>query len=50
MGGYNSKGRAWRYKIPKHHLFKMNNNVLEYLSPIIGPWIDIIESALPLSS
>ena len=47
LGGYNHKGRAWRFKIPEELLFRATLNMLEFLASCIGPWIDILENNLP---
>ena len=43
MGGFSLQGRAWRFFIPEELRFRATLNMLEHLSTIIGPWIDIIE-------
>ena len=47
IGGYNSQGNAWRWYIPKHLQFRATINMLEHISSIVGPWIDIIHNRLP---
>lgn len=47
IGGFSSKGRAWRFIIPTQFLFRCTLNMLEHLGSVIGPWIDIIEATLP---
>ncbi len=42
LRGYSNQGFAWRYRIPKKLLFWATNNLLEYLTAIITPWIDLI--------
>ncbi len=46
LGGYNDKGFAWHWYIPKPLKFRASNNLLEHLAAIISPWIDIIEGRL----
>ena len=50
LGGYNQFGRAWRFEIPQHLLFRATLNMLEFLASCIGPWIDILENNLPPQS
>ena len=50
LGGYNHRGRAWRFEIPLDLRRRATINMLEHLASIVGPWIDIIERTLtPLS-
>jgi hypothetical protein len=42
LGGYSNQGFVWRFRIPDNLLFRMSNNLLEFLVAIITPWIDII--------
>ena len=46
LGGYNHKGKAWRFYLPENLLFRASNNLLEHLASIITPWIDIINGDL----
>ena len=50
LGGYSSKGRAWRYYLPKELLFRASNNLLEHIASIITVWIDILEGELEIES
>ena len=47
IGGYNSKGRAWRWELPTKLRWRATLNMLEFVAAVIGPWIDIIENNLP---
>lgn len=47
IGGYSSKGRAWRWELPTNLRFRATLNMLEHIATIIGPWIDIIEGNMP---
>ena len=47
LGGYSSRGRAWRWFIPPKLRYRATLNMLEHLCSIIGPWIDLLENALP---
>ncbi len=46
LGGYSDKGFAWRWHIPEPLKFRASNNLLEHLTAIISPWIDIIKGCL----
>ena len=50
IGGHNTVGRSYRWKIPYHLLGQAHINVLEFLGELIGPWIDIIEGTLERAS
>ena len=50
LGGYGDSGFAWRYYLPPHLQFCATNNLLEHLSAIITPWIDIIKGWLQLGN
>jgi hypothetical protein len=50
LGGYSATGNAWRWEIPTHLQDRAHISLLEFLGCIIGPWIDIIEGALPANS
>ena len=50
IGGYSSKGRAWRWEIPTSLLWRATLNMLEFVAATIGPWIDLIEGNLPTLS
>ena len=43
MGGFNSKGRAWRFTIPKELHGRAHINFLEFLTQVIGIWLAIEE-------
>ena len=47
LGGYSSKGRAWRWEVPSHLRYRATLNMLEHLCSIVGPWIDLLENNLP---
>jgi len=46
IGGHNTVGRGYRWKIPYHLLGRAHINVLEFLGELVGPCIDIIEGTL----
>jgi hypothetical protein len=46
LGGYSNQGFAWRFRIPNGLLFRASNNLLEFLAPIVTPWVDIINGRL----
>ena len=48
LGGYSSKGRAWRWEIPTRLLWRAILNILEFITSAIDLWIDLIENILPL--
>ena len=50
IGGYNNFGRAWRWHIPNYLQQRATLNMLEHLSTIIGPWVDIIEKNMKPNS
>ena len=35
IGGYNSKGKAWQWKIPSHLMGKFSINLLEFLAAVV---------------
>ena len=47
LGGYSSNGRAWRWELPTHLLWRATLNMLEFVASTIGPWIDLLEDTLP---
>ena len=47
IGGYSSSGRAWRYELPTHLLWRATLNMLEFIAATIGSWIDLIKQTLP---
>jgi hypothetical protein len=47
IGGYSSRGRAWRFVIPTEFRLRASINLLEFFGSIIGPWLDFIEGQLP---
>ena len=47
LGGYNDRGKAWRWAIPRHLQRQASINMLEHVASIIGPWIDILADELP---
>jgi hypothetical protein len=46
LGGYSNQGHAWRFQIPANLQFQATNNLLEYLTAIITPWIDLLNGQL----
>ena len=46
LGGYSREGFAWRFYLPDNLQFRASNNLLEHLTAIITPWIDIIAGRL----
>ena len=41
LGGYSHEDFAWRFYLPDKLQFRTSNNLLEHLTAIITPWIDI---------
>ena len=46
LGGYSDKGLAWRFEIPTDFQFCASNNLIEYIAPIITPWVDMLAGRL----
>jgi hypothetical protein len=46
LGSYSDQGFAWGFAIPDDLLFRVSNNLLEFLLAVITPWIDIIHGHL----
>ena len=46
LGGYSDKGFAWRFEIPEDLQFWAPNNLLECITSIISPWVDLLASCL----
>ena len=46
LGGYSDKGFAWRFEIPEDLCFRASNNLLEYITSIITPWVDMLAGRL----
>ena len=46
LGGYSDKGYAWRFDVPEFLCFRAPNNLLEYISSIITPWVDMLAGRL----
>lgn len=42
LGGFSSKGKAWRWKIPDCLLGHVCIGLLEYLAEVVAIWMDII--------
>lgn len=42
LGGYSDQGWAWRFYLPPELRFRASNNLLEHISSIITPWIDML--------
>ena len=47
IGGYNDRGLAWRWPIPKNLQYRATINMLEHVASIVGPWIDLLSDQLP---
>ena len=43
LGGYSDQGFAWCFRIPDDLLFRVSNNLLEFLVAIVTLWVDIIK-------
>ena len=43
---YSDQGHAWHFHVPPHLQFRVTNNVLEYLTAIITPWMDLLSGHL----
>jgi hypothetical protein len=46
LGGYSHKGWAWWWYLTEHLKFQASNNLLEPLSAVILPWVDILAGCL----
>jgi hypothetical protein len=46
LGGYSNQGFAWRFHIPNDLLFRVSNNLLEFLAAVITPRINIVNGCL----
>jgi hypothetical protein len=46
IGGYSSRGRAWRWKIPSQLQHRAHINLLEFIAELTCIWIDIAEGSL----
>ena len=46
LGGYSHGGFAWQFYIPWELQGRASNNLLEHITSIITPWIDIIRERL----
>ena len=46
LEGYSHEGFAWHFYLPDNLQFRASNNLLEHLTAIITPWIDIIAGRL----
>jgi hypothetical protein len=46
LGGYSHEGFTWLFYLPDNLQFGASNNLLEHLTAIITPWIDIIAGRL----
>jgi hypothetical protein len=46
LGGYSDEGFAWRFEIPEDLRFQALNNLLEYITSIISPWVDLLSGRL----
>ena len=47
IGGYSATGRAWRYYLPPHLLFRATLNMLEFLASVVTVWVEISEGRVP---
>ena len=47
IGGYNFSGRAWRYYLAPHLLFRATLNMLEFLASVVTVWLEIREGQVP---
>jgi hypothetical protein len=45
--GYSATGRAWRFEIPVELCGQASIDMLKFITLIIGPAMDMIESTLP---
>ena len=43
LGGFSSKGKAWRWKIPENLLGRAHIGLLEFLAEVVAIWLDIID-------
>ena len=46
LGGYSDKGFSWHFEIPADLRFCASNNLLEYITLIITPWVDMLSGHL----
>jgi hypothetical protein len=46
LRGYLDKGLAWHFEIPEDIIFRVSNNLLEYIAPIISPWVNMLAGCL----
>ncbi len=46
LRGCSDQGQVWRFQVPIHLQFQATNNLLEYLTAIITPWIDLLTGRL----
>ena len=46
LGGHSREGFAWRFPTPTNLRFRASNNLLEFVTAIITPWVDIIAGRL----
>jgi hypothetical protein len=46
LGGYSDEGFAWWFEIPEDLRFQVSNNLLEYITLIISPWVDLLANRL----
>ena len=49
LSGYSDKGFAWKFYLPPKLPFRASNNLLEHITAIITPWINIIAGRLKRS-
>ena len=46
IGGYSSRGRAWRWELPLHMVNRLSTNTLEFLAGVTSLIIDAAEATL----
>ena len=46
MGGFNSRGRAWRWELPLHLVHRVSLNTLEFLASVVSIMVDGHEGTL----
>ncbi len=46
LGGFNDRGRAWRWMIPERLRGRAHIGLLEFLGELVNLWIDIIEGEI----
>jgi hypothetical protein len=46
MGGYNHRGKAWRFYLPSQLRHNAHINVLELIAQVIAIWLDILDGVV----